>query len=124
VDTDPDAVRAQLTATGKAIPAFSAHDVALGPHDFSRINRRHAFAQLNDLADEFVADDEGRPDGVLGPLVPALDVKVGAADAGTEDPDKNFAWARFGIRDILQPQPGPRLRFDQRLHCGKDTGLE
>jgi hypothetical protein len=103
VHADPDAVGAQLTATGKAIPAFSAHDVALGPDDFSRIDRRHAFAQLNDLADEFVADDEGRFDGVLRPLVPALDVKVGAADAGAKDSDKNFAWIRFGIRDILQP---------------------
>jgi hypothetical protein len=101
MDPDPDAVGAQLTATGQAVPALSAHDVTLGSDDLAGIDGRHSVAQLHDLADELVADDQGWFDGVLRPLVPALDVEVGAADAGAQDADQDFAGTRARVRDLL-----------------------
>src|SRR5213596_1358167 len=104
MDSDADGVCAQGAAARHAVAAAAADDVAFGTHDLAGKHRRHAFAQLDDLAHELVADHERRLDGVLGPLVPAVDVQVGAADACAENAKQHLTgpWLRLG--DVLQPQ--------------------
>src|SRR5439155_303760 len=79
-------------------------------------HRRHAFAQLDDLAHELVADHERRLDGVLGPLVPAVDVQVGAADPCAENAKQHLTRPWLGLRHVLEPEARLPLRLDQGLH--------
>ena len=46
-------------------------------------------ADLDDLADELMADDHRHGNGLLGPGVPVVDVHVGAADAGAQHVDQH-----------------------------------
>ena len=59
-------------------------------------------ADLDDLADELVADDERRLDRLRGPRVPRLDVEVRAADPRLVDPDQDVVDADGGHRDVAQ----------------------
>src|SRR5439155_25848730 len=91
-------------------------DVAFGTHDLAGKHRRPAFAQLDDLAHELVADHERRLDGVLGPLVPAVDVQVGAADPCAENAKQHLTRPWLGLRHVLEPEARLPLRLDQGLH--------
>ena len=114
----PDAygVGAQHPASGQTVAALAARDVALGADDLAGVDGGDTLTELDDLADELVADDQRGMDGVLGPLVPAVDVQVGAADPCTEDADQHLTRARLRLRYVLQPQPRLCLCFHQRLH--------
>ena len=52
--------------------------------DFAGVKILDVGADLDDLADEFMPDDERHGDGLLGPGVPFVDVQIGAADAGAQ----------------------------------------
>ena len=116
LDSDADGVCAQGAAARHAVAAAAADDVAFGTHDLAGKHRRHAFAQLDDLAHELVADHERRLDGVLGPLVPAVDVQVGAADPCAENAKQHLTRPWLGLRHVLEPEARLPLCFDQRLH--------
>src|SRR5947209_2307010 len=89
VDSYALGVLAQVTAAGQAVPAVSADDVPLAADDLAGLKVLDVGADLDNAADEFVADDERHGDGLLGPGVPFIDVLVGAADAGLEYLDEH-----------------------------------
>src|SRR5262249_29253674 len=72
-------------------------------------------ADLDDLADELVADDHGHGDGPAGPVVPLVDVDVGAADAGALDADQDVVDADSRPRHVLPPQRRLRLALTARF---------
>ena len=76
---------------------------------------------FDDLADELVADRHGHGNGLLRPVVPLVDVHVGAADAGAQHADQDVVDADFGDGDILEPQAGLALAFDQSFHDFYDS---
>ena len=115
VEAERGVLPAQVGAPFDAARAFAApHAGARG--DAIADRERAAGPDLDHLADELVAHDQAGLDRVLCPLVPCVDVEICPADAGAENPDEDLAWARFWLRNVLQPQPRLRLRFDQRLH--------
>src|SRR5690606_20280460 len=116
VDPDPDRVRAQVRAPAAAVAAVAADDVALGGHALADAVAVHARADLGDAADELVPDHQPGPDGALAPLVPQVDVQVGAADRGLLDLDQHFVGARGGHRHVLHPDALSGLALDQRPH--------
>ena len=96
--------------------AEAADDVALAGDEIAGSEVADVGADRDDLADELVADDEPRLDRVLSPLVPRVDMEVGAADAGSQHPDEHLAWPRLRLGHVLQPEAWFRVRLDQRLH--------
>ena len=81
-DAEPDRVGAQVPAAGQAVAAPAADDVALAADTRSpRPEVVDVAADLDDLADELVADDERRLDRLRRPRIPRLDVEVRPADA-------------------------------------------
>ena len=82
VDADAAGVRAQVPPAGHAVAAAAADDVALAARRSSPgVIVVDVLADLDDLADEFVADHHRHGNRLLRPLVPFVDVQVGAADA-------------------------------------------
>ena len=85
--------------------AFAADDVA-------GIEVAYVGADLDDLPDEFVADGHGNGDGFLRPVVPLVDVDIGAADAGVADTDQYIVDADFGFGNFFEPEARLSLAFD------------
>ena len=88
-DAEPDRAGAEVAAAGQAVPAAAADDVALTRHQVARLEVVDVAADLDDLADELVADDQRRDDRAAGPRVPRLDMQVRAADAGAVHADQH-----------------------------------
>ncbi len=120
----PLRVRAKVATAGHAIAAAAADDVAFAGDDHAWLIVVDVVADLDDLADKFVADDHRHRDRLLRPLVPLIDVDVGAADRGAFDADLHVVRTRIWLRHIFKPQATGGLAFDQRfqrplLQCGK-----
>jgi len=78
IDTDAQGVFAQVAAAGQAIAAASAHDVAFGADDFTGKKSLTLEPTFDYLANELVPYDHRHRDGLLRPLVPFVNVQVGA----------------------------------------------
>ena len=77
---------------------------------------RDARAELGNLADILMADDLWGLDVLLRPLVPFVDMDVGAADRGLVDLDENFSGARHRNRHLPQLQSGAGCGFYDGIH--------
>ena len=66
----------------------------------------------DDFADELVADGHGHRNGVLRPLVPIVDMDIGAADAGVADAYQHVVDSDFWFGDILKPKALLGLALD------------
>src|SRR5207244_11800122 len=73
-------------------------------------------ADRDDFADELMADDLRNGNRLPVPVVPFVDVQVGAADAGTIHLDQDIVDADFRPGHVLQPETGFRSTFDQGFH--------
>src|SRR3546814_4973453 len=70
VHADADGVRAQVLLAGAAVAAVAADDMALGRNPLADRVAAHAWSDLDDAADEFMADHQPGLDRALAPLVP------------------------------------------------------
>ena len=86
VHADADRVAAQVAAAGAAVAAITAGDVAFAGDAVADLEALHLAADLDDLADVLVADGHRHGIVLLRPLVPDVDVHVGAADRGLARP--------------------------------------
>src|SRR5690606_95573 len=120
VDADADGVRAQVLLAGTAVAAVPADDVAFGRDPLADGIAAHAGADFHDPADELVADHQPGLDRALAPLVPQVDVQVGAADRGFLELDQDLVRARLRDRDFLHPDAFGGFAFDQCLHGRRD----
>src|SRR5690606_26897245 len=107
--------RSKVTTPGHAVAAAAADDVAFARDDHAGLVVVDVVANLDDFADEFVADDHRHRDRLLRPLIPFIDVDVGAADRGPLHADLHIVGARLRLRHIFQPKPTFGLAFDQRF---------
>ena len=117
VDADALGVRAEVPPAGHAVAAATAHEVALAADDVTGREVVDVRSDLDDLADELVADDHRHRDRALRPRVPGADVQVGAADAGALDADQHVVDADLRLRGIDEPDAWTRLRFRERFHA-------
>src|SRR6185312_6164766 len=106
-------VAAQVPLAGAAVAAMTAGDVAFTGDALAHLEALYFAADLRHHAHELVAHGHGHRDGLLCPLVPVVDVDVGAADGGLADLDQQVVVADLGTRHVLQPDALFRLRFDE-----------
>jgi hypothetical protein len=88
---------------------FSAHQV-------TDCEFLHVWAELDDLADELVADQKGWLDVRLSPGVPRLYVEVSPADTGPQDADQHVVPADWRNGHFGQHQTGLPTCFHERTH--------
>jgi hypothetical protein len=117
IDAHAHGVAAQVPAARAAVAAITAGDVAFAGDAVTDREPLHFAADLDDLAHVFVAHGHRHGNRLLGPLVPEVDVHVGAADRGLGDLDQHVVRAHLGLRDFFHPDPGFGLRLDQCLHA-------
>ena len=112
----PLRVLAQMPPAGEAVAAAAADDVAFAADDVAGVEVVDVRADLDDPADELVADDHRHRDRLLRPGVPVVDVHVGAADAGAQHLDQHVVDAEPRDRDLFEPEPGARFLLHQGPH--------
>ena len=116
VDPDPLCPGALHTPARDAVAAPPADQVALAAHEVTHLEVVDIDAELHDLPDELVTDDQRHRDVRLRPGVPRIDVEVRPANAGSQDLDQDFAPANCGYRHVRVAQARFGLRFDESLH--------
>src|SRR5438105_3236032 len=104
VDADALRVLAEVPASGQAIAASAAHDVTLGADHFTREEILYIGADLSDLADKLVPDDHRRGDGALGPIVPFVNVQVGAANPGAVHMNEDVVDSGLRLGNLFEPE--------------------
>ena len=112
-----------MAAAGEAVAAAAADHVAFAADDVAGEEVGHIGPDLDDPADELVADRHGDGDGFLRPLVPLVDVDVGAADPGPQHLDQDVVDADRGRLDVFQPQAGLAPALHQCFHIDHDSAV-
>ncbi len=94
-----------MSSSGQAIPAAPADDVPFAADEFAKLDIVHIAADLLDGADEFVADDQRRLDGLLRPAVPVEDMNICTTNCGLVNLYQDIIAADLWNGDIFHPQP-------------------
>src|SRR5262245_21606020 len=105
-----------MAASRQAIAASPAHDVAFAADDFTGEEVADVAPDLDDFADKFMPDHHRNGNGPLGPGVPFVDVKIGAADAGPPDLDQDVIDPAFRLGNVLESKAGGSAGFDEGFH--------
>ncbi len=116
VHADADRVRAQMLFPSAAISAMPAHDVAFGGYALANAVTGDARPKPDDASHEFVANHQARLNGALAPLVPQINVQVGAADRGFFQLDQDLVRPGNRYRHLFHPDAFAGFALDQRFH--------
>ena len=116
IDPDTDRVLAQVAAPRQAVAAVAADDVALGGNDFAGKKILDVGADFDDLADELMADDHWERNGFARPIVPFINMEIGAANAGFPNPNQDIVL--FDNRDwcLFEVQSDFIAAFNESFH--------
>ena len=104
----PLRVRAQMAPPGQTIAAAPANDVPFPADDIAGMKVRHVRADFDDLSAEFVPDDQRHVNRGLRPLVPVVDVQVGAANSRAKHANLYVVDAGLGLGNVFEPQAARR----------------
>jgi hypothetical protein len=116
IDAHSHGVAAQVAATGAAVAAEPAGDVAFAGDAVTDLEAAHFLTDLDNLADVFVADVHRHGDRLLRPLVPLPDVDVGAADRSLLDADHDVVVADLRLLHLGQRESGCTFELCECLH--------
>jgi len=100
-------------ATLKTLPASDVH---LCGNEIPFFYASDFVAECDDLAAKLVAGDEWRMNASLGPAIPFVDMKIGAADGSDFDFDENVGAAKSRDFDFANFRAGRGFRLDHRKH--------
>ena len=95
VDADDLHVLADVRLADAALQTLAAGHVHLGGNEVAFLHAGDFIADSFHDAAEFVARNQRRMNAALRPLVPLVDVQVGAADGGHLDLDQHVGRAEF-----------------------------
>ena len=112
VHADADVILAPLDVARMAVAAAAAGDMPLAADALAHVKAGDARAQRGDLADIFVAYDLRRPDVLLRPGIPFVNVNVRTADCGLMYLDQHLA------------RRGNRHRYPAKLQPLRGGGLD
>ncbi len=116
VDADAQRVAAQMPPARPAVAAMAADDVAFARDALADLVFRHRRAEIGHRSDEFMAGHHRHRNGLLRPLVPVVDMHVGAADRRLLDLDQHIVRADLRHRHLFHPDARFGLGLHQRPH--------
>src|SRR5437764_10609181 len=90
INADAFGVFTKMPAAGETVSTAATDNVPFAADDIADGKVMHVAADLDDAADEFVADSHRNGNGLLRPVVPVVNVNIGAADAGAENLDEHI----------------------------------
>ena len=87
----------------QAVTTPATHNVALARDNIAHLKTHDVGAQLDDLAGVLVARRHRGLNRFLRPIVPVVNVHIGATDGGFMDLDQYIVTAHHRNRDIFEP---------------------
>src|SRR6187399_689016 len=105
-----------MPSAGKTVSAASTNHMAFTGDQLSRLKVIDVRTHRHDFADELMANRHRDRNGLLRPFVPVVDVNIRTADSGPENTDKDVIDSDFRFGNILEPETGLRVRFNECLH--------
>mmetsp|Transcript_32430 Transcript_32430/g.82304 ORF Transcript_32430/g.82304 Transcript_32430/m.82304 type:complete len:243 (+) Transcript_32430:422-1150(+) len=116
---------AQVPPAGSAVAAHSTRDVTFASDAGTQLQDLHLGTELLDHTTVLVANDHRGRDGALRPVVPIVDVDVGAAYGRLLDLDQHVIRANRGLRHVHEGQALTAVLLHERLHaCAPEDGLD
>ena len=106
-----------MAAAGEAVAAAAADDVTFPADDIAGEEIGDVGPDFDDAADKLVADGHGDGNGLLRPVVPLVDVDIGAADAGAQDADQDVVDADRRASRCLPARGRAHACFSRALSC-------
>ncbi len=116
VDAQDAVVLADVRVAGPALEAHAAGDVRLGRDIVADGDHRDVRPDFHHFTAQLMADDAGRVNAALRPLVPSVDMVVGSAQRRGYDAHNHLAGPGLRLGNIQQLQAGSGLCFDQCAH--------
>ena len=116
VHAHPLRILAEVAPAREAVATLAAHNMAFAVDEVTGLEALHVAAGLDDLADELVADHHRRPDGLLRPGIPIVDVHIGAADRGLLDLDEHVVDAGLRHGHLREFEAGAGPEFGDGAH--------
>ncbi len=97
-------VCAQVTPSGKAIAATSAYHMPFSTDEIAGMKIRNIRSDFDNLSAKFMPDDQRHMNGGSRPVVPVVDVQVGAAYSRREDANLDVVDSGLRLGNIFEPQ--------------------
>ena len=124
VDAHSDSVGAEMPLAGAAVAAMSTGDMAFTGDAVAGLEVRYLIADRRHFAHELVADGHRHGDRGLRPLVPIVDMHVGAADGAAAYANQHILRSDLWNRYLFHPQTGLAFLFHQSAHdCSNPHGM-
>ena len=93
-----------MPSSCQAIAAPATDDVSFPAHNIAGIKVIYVRSNFNNFANKFMPDGHGNGHGSLRPIVPLVNMNVGAADACVVDANQHIIDADLGFTNLFQPQ--------------------
>ncbi len=108
---------AEMPPSGQAVAAAPADHMPLATDDIAGEKVVDIRPDCDDLAHKLMPHRHGHWNRLLRPLIPLVDVNIGAADPRFLHAHQYIVDAHLRLWNLFQPQAPLRLALDQRLHC-------
>src|SRR5450756_3082991 len=105
-----------MTPAGPTVAARAADHMSLAGGLLADLHRGDVLADLGDLAEELVTDHQGRFDHGCGPVIPLLEVQVGATQTCPLDADLHVIGTDHRLGALHQLESGTCRVLHQSSH--------
>ena len=116
-------VRAQVAPPRETIAAAPADHVPFPADQIAGMKIRHVGSDFDNLSAEFMPDDQRHVNGGARPIVPVVDVQVGAANSRAQHANFDVVDAGFGLGNIFEPQASLGAALNEGFHSGCPPAL-
>src|SRR5262249_24406439 len=103
IDADAKCIWAKMPPSSQTIAAMSAGDVSLANYEIAAGKAFHVIADSINHTGKLVTDGHRHWNGFLRPVIPVVNVHVGAADRRLQHPNQPLIAANFRNRSVFEP---------------------
>src|SRR5258707_15082735 len=94
----------EMAPSGQAVPTPSAYDMTFAADDIAAIEVIDVGSDLDNLSNELMSNRHRHWNCLLCPIIPLIDVNVGAADAGVMHAHQHIVDADLALGDLFEPE--------------------
>ena len=116
INTDAKRIHAEVATAGATIAAYAAGNVTFRRHPIANRKSFDFAATLDNLAEKLVTNCGGNFDRVARPVVPLINMDVGAANSSAFDANQNVVMPNRRSGYVLHPDAAFGFGLDQRFH--------
>lgn len=109
-------MRAQMPPTSEAVATASTDHMSFAADNFTGMKVDNIRADLDDFAHELMTDNHWHGNSFLCPLVPIVDMDIGAANSGPIDTNQHVIDADCRFGHLVEPKPRFRLLLNKCFH--------